>query len=64
MNNNVIKPVFQLAQTVYLVVNAETIGKVTGILYRQGSIQYLVTWCDHEEISHFDFELTDEKQVI
>lgn len=64
MNNNVIKPVFQLTQTVYLVVNPETIGKVTGILYRQGSIQYLVSWGDHEEVSHFDFELTDEKQVI
>lgn len=53
---------FNPEQIVYLKVDPEQCGMVTGILVRPGhSLSYLVTWADHEEASHQECELTDEK---
>lgn len=57
------KPAFPLESTVYLRVNAERKGMVTGHLARPGGLLlYLVTWDDPvEEREHFACELSDSK---
>jgi len=52
--------VYNLGQVVYSVVSPETVGVVTGILFRPDGISYQVTWGDFEERSHYDCELTPE----
>lgn len=57
------KPLFPLESTVYLCVNAERKGMVTGHLARPGGVMlYLVTWDDPiEEKEHWACELSATK---
>ena len=61
---NLQKPKFDIGQKVYLIVDADVVGMVTGIMYRQNNISYIVSWNDHEETYHYDFELATERPVI
>lgn len=56
-------PAFTLGTTLYLRVNPERRGMLTGLLYRPGGqILYLVTWDDPvEEKEHYACELSDTK---
>ena len=51
---------FNLAQTVYLVIDGESSGMVTGIVFRPIGVTYYVTWADFNERSHYECELTAE----
>lgn len=54
---------FHLGDKVWLKIDPECPGLVTGLVTRPGGYQYLVTWADsREEESHYDIELTDEEQ--
>lgn len=59
MNLDALK--FHLGQTVYLAVNAEQQGMVTGILFRPNGFAYYVTFADGQERTHYEMELTAEK---
>ncbi len=50
-----------LGDVVYLKVNAECSGMVTGILFRPQGVRYFITWGNANETSHYDIELTNEK---
>ncbi len=53
---------FSLGQVVYLKLKPENAGLVTGILFRPSGHLYYVTWSsDCGEKSHFELELTEEK---
>lgn len=52
---------FNLGDIVYMVVDQEGPGMVTGIVFRPHGITYLVTWGDSHETSHYDIELTSVK---
>jgi hypothetical protein len=52
---------FTLGQTVYLSINAASVGMITGIVFRPIGVSYYVTWGDFTERSHYECELTDEK---
>lgn len=56
-------PLFTLGSTVYLRVNGERRGMVTGHLYRPGGVLlYLVSWDEPvEEVQHWGCELSDER---
>jgi len=56
-------PLYQLGSTLYLRVNAERKGLLTGLLFRPGGqITYLVSWDDPvDEKEHYACELTDTK---
>lgn len=53
---------YSLGDTVYLALNSEKFGMVTGILYRNNGVSYLVTW-EHDmgERYHNEIELAKEK---
>lgn len=56
------RPRFALESIVFLRVDAEDGGMVTGLIERPGGVLcYLVTWPDHEETSHWEAELTSER---
>lgn len=59
MNMDAIK--FHLGDTVYLAVNAEQKGMVTGIVFRPMGCAYYVTFADGQERTHYEIELTTEK---
>ncbi len=46
---------------VYLKVAPEEGGMVTGYIVRPNGLAYLITWGDHEEATHWECELTEEK---
>lgn len=52
---------FQLGQKVYKRLDSEQAGFVTGIMFRPGSVSYLVTFSNSEEVTLYDFELNDTK---
>jgi len=52
---------FTLQDIVYLRLNPEVKGVVTGILFRPHGVLYFVSWEGEPEGSHYDFELTKEK---
>jgi len=53
---------FEIGDEIWLKVNNEMKGVITGISIRPGpSISYLVTWNNCEEMQHYDFELSLEK---
>jgi len=53
---------FNLGETVYLMLDRDKSGMITGITFRPSSVMYLVAWThDFSERSHFDIELTTEK---
>lgn len=52
---------FALGEIVYLKVKTEEAGMVTGLLFRQTGIVYMVTWPDRNEQYHHEMELTAEK---
>ena len=55
-------PKFEFGQIVYLKVDKEDGGMVTGYLIRpNGGLVYLVTWSNAEEKDHWEIELTGEK---
>lgn len=53
---------FDFGTIVYLRAGGELTGIVTGFMVRPGGQHMVVvSWTDHEEQSHFEFELTDTK---
>ena len=56
---------FSLGQTVYLKIDTEETGMITGILFRPNGPTYAVTWASNlEESFHYDIELTTDKAYI
>ncbi len=57
------KPAFPLSSIVYLHINSERKGMVTGHLYRPGGmLLYLVTWDDPvDEKEHCECELSETR---
>lgn len=53
---------FSLGEKVYLVVDPDEQGMVTGILFRPHGVSYCVTWGNADETTHYDIELTAEKR--
>jgi len=58
---NTEKVVFILGQIVYMRINQDMEGMVTGITFRPSGVTYEVTWSDFEERVHFECELVTEK---
>ncbi len=56
-------PIYDLTSTVYLRINREKKGMVTGLTIRPGGVVlYLVTWGEGvEEKEHWGCELSDEQ---
>lgn len=53
---------FTIGQIVYSVISSELTGQITGILFRQNGVSYLVAWSNNlEEKYHNEIELTAEK---
>ena len=52
---------FHLGETVYLRVNTDQVGMITGIVFRPNGIAYYATFADGQERTHFECELTTEK---
>jgi hypothetical protein len=53
---------FELGTTVFLRVAPEDAGMVTGYTIRFGpTLTYLITWGDGEERTHWEMELTSER---
>ena len=53
---------WDLGQMVWLKVQPEMKGMITGIVVRSGpSILYFITWNDGEESMHYEMEVTEEK---
>ena len=60
MTNDVVQ--YKFGDVVCHKTNTEDTGIVTGIVYRpNGGVQYLVTWEDKEEGTHYDIELCEPK---
>lgn len=57
-------PMFNLGSSVYLKLNHEKKGMITGLTVRPGNVMlYLVTWTDPiEELEHWACELSDEQE--
>ena len=55
---------FNHGDIVYLKVNPDEAGMITGILFRPHSITYFITWGNANETTHYDVELTKEKAFI
>lgn len=57
-----LRPAFSLGQTVYLRIDPERVGMVTGIIIRPGHQTFLVVWAeDAEESPHYEMELTEDR---
>lgn len=52
------RPIYECGQIVYLKVDTERVGMVTGEMKRPNGYVYYVTWEDLEETPHFGVELT------
>lgn len=53
---------FAMSQIVYLKIDPEEKGMVTGILFRPGGCSYAVTWASSiEESFHYEMELVADK---
>ena len=53
---------FSLGEMVYMRIKPDTLGIVSGILFRPNVVWYYVTWSnDMQERGHSDIELTTEK---
>ncbi len=64
MNIKLPTPAFPYGAHVYMVVNSDYRGQVTGYLLRPNtSISYLVSWSDGEEREHWDYELSTTKML-
>jgi hypothetical protein len=62
MNDIKVKVSWDFGQVVWLKVEPEMKGMITGFVLRKDSpVAYFVTWNDAEETLHFAMELTDEK---
>ena len=60
MNFDAVK--FHIGQKVFSTLNAERVGIISGIVFRATGVTYCVTWDNTlTELSHFDFELSEEK---
>lgn len=56
---------FSLGQIVYLKIDTEEKGMVTGILFRPGGYSYAVTWASSlEESFHYEMELVADKAFV
>lgn len=55
---------YNIGDIVYLKLNSELAGMITGILFRQGCVQYYVSWGNANETMHYDVELTNQKTFI
>lgn len=56
---------FSLGQVVYLKIDTEEVGMITGILFRPNGASYAVTWASNlTEDFHFDIELTADKAYV
>ncbi len=56
---------FSMGQIVYLRIDTEEAGMVTGILFRPTGHTYAVTWASNlEESFHYDIELTADKAYV
>ena len=61
MSKDIVK--FELGQTVYRKILPDTIGMVTGILFRPNGCSYHVRFADEtEEVLCWEIELTSEKE--
>lgn len=64
MEINEISTNLNIGQIVWLKVQPEMKGMITGIIVRSGpSISYLITWNDGEESTHYEIEVTEEKPI-
>ncbi len=54
-------PRWDIGTILYMKVAPEEGGMLTGYIIRPNSLGYLVTWGDHEEVTHWECELTDER---
>jgi hypothetical protein len=59
MNMDSVK--FELEEIVFLRIDEESKGIVTGIIFRPTGIMYMVTWGISNEQHHYEGELTREK---
>ena len=56
-------PAYPYGATVYLKINTELAGMITGYIFRPGNIiWYLVKWSDGTESDCLDMELTDVRE--
>lgn len=62
MNTDAVK--FDLEEIVYLRIDPEATGIVTGIIYRPTGTMYMVTWGISNEQHHYACELTREKTFV
>jgi hypothetical protein len=62
MNNDTVK--FTLEEIVYLKIDEDAKGIVTGIIYRPTGTMYMVTWGMGNEQHHYACELTTEKPFV
>lgn len=53
---------FALGTRVYLKLNAEDAGIITGIIIRVNGVLYFVSWGDRSETTHYEMELQTEKE--
>lgn len=64
MEINEVSTRWDLGEILWLKVNPEMKGMVTGIILRSGPlISYLIAWNDGEETAHYEMELVDEKPI-
>ncbi len=59
MNNDTVK--FALEEIVYLRIDEDAKGIITGILYTPIGVMYMVTWGIGNEQRHYASEITNEK---
>lgn len=52
---------FHIGDIVYLQINPDRQGMVTGILFRPTWFVYYITFADGNERTHYEIELTTEK---
>ena len=57
---------FEIGSKVTHVCDDTTVGIVTGLLVRKAHFNYLVTWKDRAEKTHYEYELesVNDKQTI
>lgn len=55
---------FNLGDVVYLIIDPDMQGMVTGVLFRPHGIVYYVSWGISDEEPHYDIELTREKRFM
>ena len=57
------KPTWVLGDKVYLKCG-DGVGVVTGITYVPGAIIYSVTWDDASQGTHYELELSSQREVV